>query len=96
MAITILIRDCSTIDGGGSAVAHVAYCAKARRLPVAAPGVFITDTRFHRTTLAGATSEFRAQFTVPVEVRNCECAVIHDAGMRADAARLAALVDDED
>lgn len=87
MATTILIRDCSTVDGGGSAVAHVAYCAKAQRQPVAGPGVFITDQRYYRATLASATGEFRAQFTVPVEVRNCECVVLYDAREQAEAAR---------
>ncbi len=95
MATTILIRDSSTIDGGGSAVAHVGYCERAHRSPIAEPGVFITDHRYHRTTLAGATAEFRAQFTVPVVVRACECAVLHDEREQADVERRHAAAEDD-
>ncbi len=42
----IVIRDYSTIDGGGHAVAHVATCGKIQGLAVADPGVFLTDRRF--------------------------------------------------
>lgn len=90
----IVIRDYSTIDGGGHAVAHVATCGKIQGLAVADPGVFLTDRRFFGHLVSTAIAQFRKGLTVPVEVRECECAQRHAARQaRRAAARLAELIE---
>jgi hypothetical protein len=91
---TIVIRDVSTVTGGGYAETHVVWCELLAQRPVV-PGVFVVDEWFDRTTVDGAELSFRTRFTVPVEVRRCRCAELHVERQAAEWARRVAMCEDD-
>jgi hypothetical protein len=91
MAASILIRDFSTVAGGGFATVHMGWCEQAARKPYVDEHTFVEDTRYHRSSVAYAVRLFRARFTVPVEVTHARCVELHLEQERAEAARWARL-----
>lgn len=95
MAASILIRDLSTVDGGGFATVHMGWCEEVARTPYIDENVFVEDTRYYGSSVAYAVRLFRARFTVPVEVKHGRCVELHLEREHAEAERLARL-DEED
>ena len=89
MAASILIRDFSTVDGGGFATVHMGWCEKASRKPYVDEHVIVEDTRYHRSSVGYAVRLFRARFTVPVEVKHARCVELHLEQERVEVARWA-------
>ncbi len=87
MAASILIRDFSTVDGGGFATVHMGWCEEAKRTPYIDEHVIVEDTRYHRSSVGCAVRSFRARFTVPVEVKHAPCVELHLEQERAEAAQ---------
>lgn len=96
MAASILIRDFSTVDGGGFATVHMGWCDEAARKPYIDEHVIVEDTRYHRSSVDYAVQLFRARFTVPVEVKHARCVELHLEQERAEAARWARLEEADD
>jgi len=96
MAATILIRDFSTVDGGGFATVHMGWCEQAARKPYVDEHVIVEDTQYHRSSVAYAVRLFRARFTVPVEVKHGRCVEVHLERERVEAERWARLEEADD
>jgi hypothetical protein len=91
---TYLIRDFSTVAGGGFAEVHANWCERITQRPII-EGVWVVDERFHRTTADLAEHTFRARFTVPFDVRHCQCAVAQTERHAAELRRRVAACDDD-
>lgn len=71
--------DFSTIDGGGFAVLRAAWCAVTQRSTVDQVAAYYgpewhgTSSVLHGRRISAVEAEYRARYSVTVEIRRCGC-----------------------